>query len=452
MAPYAEEKGNVTALERIGSDTSITSAAIAHFTPEQQKKSFAKSISVLSQSSDACTAYRSWTARTNLGVAMVTVMGVFLKFTGERYSLTVLLFFIAYVPLRPPATVVLRQLRSRIFSPAVVVLWGLVIICFGLIKNWHELLPFRLLLGIFEADFFPGSACLLSCWYKRFELQKRNTMFYLIGMLSSAFSGILGYFFSLFSGHSFQAAYLLGVHHGPTKKALQPPSSSVLGVLTVAISLIGWYFIKKFLEQDEADFIVARIEQDRHDVVAEEFNLKNYLVGALDLKSWGFAPIFMFTITMTYAIAYFLPIIIKDGVGFSPAAVNCLIAPPDIFSALYHIRFPWIIANGLLALIGLPFIGFPNNVGVQYFRFCLATAATNSNIFCIFTWQANNIRGQWKRALCSATLVGAASDAPNYLPGIVACTIAAGLIVVVALLADAEGKVIERMEGLRYTL
>jgi hypothetical protein len=50
------------------------------------------------------------------------------------------------------------------------------------------------------------------------------------------------------------------------------------------------------------------------------------------------------------------------------------------------------------------------------------------------TWQANNIRGQWKRALCSATLVmsgglGAivgstvfrSQDAPSYRPGIWTC-------------------------------
>ena len=51
----------------------------------------------------------------------------------------------------------------------------------------------RILLGILEAGFFPGCAYLLSCWYTRFELQKRNAVFYLIGSLASACSGILAY-------------------------------------------------------------------------------------------------------------------------------------------------------------------------------------------------------------------------------------------------------------------
>jgi hypothetical protein len=332
-------------------------------------------------------------------------------------------------------------------------------------------------------------------------------------MLSSAFSGILGYLFSLLAGHGVQAAPWLGQHFGPTKKnpKIVPHFGTGLagwrwififqGVITVIIGMIGWYFIvdfpelaakpsktqKKFLDQREVDFMVARVELDRHDVVAEKFALGKYLKGAADLKVWGFAFLFMLTTTMTYAIAYFLPIILKDGMGFSPAAANCLIAPPYVFAAFvmigfawagdaYKIRSVWVIANGVLALIGLPLIGFSNNVGVRYFGIFLATAAANANVPCVLTWQANNIRGQWKRALCSATLVGAGGvggiiggtvfrtqDAPHYVPGITACMIAAGLIVVISLLlnlkfwmankrADRGGKIIEGLAGFRYTL
>ena len=106
----------------------------------------------------------------------------------------------------------------------------------------------------------------------------------------------------------------------------------------------------------------------------------------------------------------------------------------------------------------------------------LATAAANANIPCVLTWQANNIRGQWKRALCSATLVGAGGiggivggtvfrtqDAPSYVPGIIACMISAAMIIIFSLLlnlkfwrankrAASGGKIIEGLEGFRYTL
>ena len=51
----------------------------------------------------------------------------------------------------------------------------------------------RVILGIFEAGFYPGCVYLLSTWYPRYELQKRNAAFYLIGSMASAFGGILAY-------------------------------------------------------------------------------------------------------------------------------------------------------------------------------------------------------------------------------------------------------------------
>jgi hypothetical protein len=116
------------------------------------------------------------------------------------------------------------------------------------------------------------------------------------------------------------------------------------GLLTVAVGIIGVFTIVdfpenaakmsgrglsiRFLNQQEADFVVARIERDRHDAIAAPFVLKEYIKCAADLKMWGFAALFGLTTTCTYAIAYFLPIILEDGMGFDVAKAQCLIAPP----------------------------------------------------------------------------------------------------------------------------
>jgi len=51
----------------------------------------------------------------------------------------------------------------------------------------------RVILGLLEAGFYPGCVYLLSTWYPRYQLQKRNAVFYLIGSMASAFGGILAY-------------------------------------------------------------------------------------------------------------------------------------------------------------------------------------------------------------------------------------------------------------------
>jgi MFS family permease len=173
--------------------------------------------------------------------------------------------------------------------------------------------------------------------------------------------------------------------------------------------------------------------------------------------------------------------------GYEAATAECLIAPPYVVAAIWmygcawygdkhHIRGPIIIVNACLGLIGLPLLGFTTSPAARYIGVFLATTSCNANVPTILSYQANNLRGQWKRALASATLVGAggiggiigstvfrSQDKPGYVPGIVTCIIACALIVVITCLmelkfhrankrAAAGGKIIEGLEGFRYTL
>jgi sugar phosphate permease len=157
MVSYTDEKADVEAFERVDSDNAarLNEMRLNAFTLEEQKKIIRK-VDFRLIPTLGCMYCVSLMDRTNLGVAMVAGMGVDLKLTSERYSLVVLLFFITYVALQPPATVVLRKLGPRIFLPLIVVIWGAVMIGFGFVKEWHTLLPLRLILGVFEAGFFPG--------------------------------------------------------------------------------------------------------------------------------------------------------------------------------------------------------------------------------------------------------------------------------------------------------
>lgn len=196
-----------------------------------------------------------------------------------------------------------------------------------------------------------------------------------------------------------------GQHYGPTATNPTAPSGIMPGIagwrwifimqglITCIVAGIGALtiadfpehaakgsksFALAFLTEKEANFVVARIERDRSDAIAEPFNLGAYLRCGLDLKVWGFATLFMLTTTVTYAIAYFLPIILHEGMGFEAALAECLIAPPYVVAAIwmyscawygdkYRIRGPIILVNAAMGLIGLPLLGFTKSAAVRYF-------------------------------------------------------------------------------------
>lgn len=155
MAQFADEKATELNLEQVESDDrEANNVRIAAFTPEEQKR-IVRKIDLRLVPTLGFMYCVSLMDRTNLGIAVVAGMGVDLLLVGSRYSIIVLVFFITYVSLQPPATVVLRKVGPRIFLPAIVVLWGATMICFGFVKDWTDMIPLRLVLGIFEAGFFP---------------------------------------------------------------------------------------------------------------------------------------------------------------------------------------------------------------------------------------------------------------------------------------------------------
>lgn len=64
----------------------------------------------------------------------------------------------------------------------------------GLVESFGGLVAMRFLIGLFEAGFFPGCAYLISMYYKRYELQRRFTMFFSASIIAGAIGGL----FSLF--------------------------------------------------------------------------------------------------------------------------------------------------------------------------------------------------------------------------------------------------------------
>lgn len=159
----------------------------------------------------------------------------------------------------------------------------------------------------------------------------------------------------------------------------------------------------RFLSSDEQRLVLARVNQDRGDAAVEKFTIGRWARSGLDWKIWAYATIFGSVTTVTYALAYFLPIILNESLGFSVGVSQCLIAPPYVFAGIimilcgwfgdkFHLRGVPCAFNATLALIGLAILGFHSNGSVRYFGVFLATAGANANVPVTMAYQANNIR------------------------------------------------------------
>ncbi|KAI1306368.1 major facilitator superfamily domain-containing protein [Xylaria venustula] len=379
--------------------------------------------------------------RTNVSLAAIAGLIQDLALTGNRYSIVTLAFFPTYVAFQPTSTVIVRKLGPRIHISFITAAWGATMLGMGFVQSFGAITALRVLIGILEAGFFPSAVYLLSTWYTRYELGRRFGLFYVIGSVASSFSGILAF----------------GITHLEGKGGLRGWRwiFVIEGIFTILLGIGGYWLLVDFpdsnrktwafLSDKERAWVVSRVDADRGDAETPEFRLGKYLGAALDWRVWAYAMIAFGSTTITYALAFFLPIILNESLGFDVGASQALGAPPYAFAGIftyftgwlgdrYRMRGPIVVINMVVCLIGLPILGWHPDPKVRYFGAFLLVAGSNSNVPGTLAYQATNVRGQWKRAFTSATFVGfggiggivgslvfRTQDKPGYRPGLWAC-------------------------------
>ena len=70
--------------------------------------------------------------------------------------------------------------------------WGVFTVANAFIRGRSSLIVMRLLIGAFEAGFYPTAVAYLSCFYCRYDLAVRLALFYGQYAVAGAFSGSIG--------------------------------------------------------------------------------------------------------------------------------------------------------------------------------------------------------------------------------------------------------------------
>ncbi|KAJ9225356.1 hypothetical protein DTO169C6_2386 [Paecilomyces variotii] len=354
--------------------------------------------------------------------ASVTTMLKDLELEGTRYSVSIFIFTIASVVFQLPSTIAVRLTGPRIWFAFITFCFGLITLCTAFVQTWRQMIALRVLLGMSMSGIYPGLTYLISAWYTRREQQLRFAFLQSGEVIVLATGSIVNY----------------GLNHLDGRSGLTGWRWMFLvqGLVTCTIGIITYWWMVDFpenaqksfyfLSESETRLATQRIKDDRDDLIPEPFSWSNVLVHFHDLKLYGFCCMFFLLNLVSTSLAYFLPIILQSGMGFSANASIILSAPPYYYAVLpvlftsligdtYHIRSPLIVLNALFLIAGFLMFGLPvsTQVTVRFIGTFLATGAYVSNWAALNAYQANNIVGQWKRVT-----VAAAVTACNGLGGI----------------------------------
>jgi hypothetical protein len=155
--------------------------------------------------------------------------------------------------------------------------------------------------------------------------------------------------------------------------------------VTCVVCIIGRFIIidfptqaRGFLSSEEQEFIIQRLNDDRGDADEDQVTMGKILCHLKDWRLYFWAFNLLASTLPGYAYSYFLPIILKSGMGFSSTQSQLLSAPPYILAAImacisgwlgdkYKIRGPIIAVHQLLTAIGMLLTAFGKSNAVRYF-------------------------------------------------------------------------------------
>jgi len=90
------------------------------------------------------------------GNARILGMTEDLDMTGDDYNIALFTFFIPYILFEVPSNIIIKRVAPSTWLAGIMFFWGVATIGQGLVKTNGGLVAMRVLLGLFEAGFFPG--------------------------------------------------------------------------------------------------------------------------------------------------------------------------------------------------------------------------------------------------------------------------------------------------------
>lgn len=124
--------------------------------------------------------------RGNLGNAKTSTLLEDLHMTQNQFNVGLQIMSTGIVVFEIPSNVILQKIGARYWLSAQIFLWSIVAIFQSFSTNYSQYVGTRLLLGVFESGYIPGSLYIISVWWKRSELSLRHSIFFTGNLVATA--------------------------------------------------------------------------------------------------------------------------------------------------------------------------------------------------------------------------------------------------------------------------
>jgi MFS transporter, ACS family, tartrate transporter len=298
--------------------------------------------------------------RTNVAFASLT-MNEDVGLSPFIYGLGAGIFFIGYALFEVPSNMVLERVGARLWIARIMLTWGIISGLMAATVGPASFLTLRFLLGVAEAGFFPGIIFYLSCWFPAAYRARVISTLFIAVPVSNAVASVI-------SGAILEMDGILGLH-GWQWVFIIEAMPAVLLAFVVLKYMTDRPALATWLEPEEREWLESELRAER--VRAESGGGQLTIRQALtDRRVLALSAIYLFSVTASYGIVFFLPQIIK-ALGHSNFVTGVLTAIP------YTIGIAGLLLWGhssdrrrerrrhLIAALALSAIGF---LGVAWFH------------------------------------------------------------------------------------
>lgn len=305
---------------------------------------------------------------------------------------------------------IIRRLGARYWLGFLITAWGACVLGMGFVHTWQTLTVLRALLGMFEAGLFPGAVYIIGSWYRQYETSKRVSIFYMASLLASGFGPIFAY-----------ALSLIRVGDGMYRRGWRW-IFIIEGIATIVAGLLAPFFLIEFPERvgflsDRQKHIArTRVSMEKQGTQVEHPTFVQSLKMLNDWKIGIYCVQYFVAASSVYSLAFFFPIVLRQGMGFSYALSQILSSPPYVFTILaslgtawlsdrVKLRWPILIFHSTTAVVGLLIILYAKPPGVRYFGMFLATFGTQANVPASLAYGQNQTAKVQKRGIVAAAMI-----------------------------------------------